>query len=76
MSTELRIPKLGMSMTEATLTEWLAADGAQVSSGALVYAIETDKTVTEIEAPVGGVLRISAEPGEIYPVGELVGTIE
>jgi pyruvate/2-oxoglutarate dehydrogenase complex dihydrolipoamide acyltransferase (E2) component len=76
MSIELRIPKLGMSMTEATLTEWLVADGAEVSEGALVYAIETDKTVTEIEAPVGGVVRIAAEPGETYPVGELVGTID
>jgi len=42
----------------------------------VIYTIETDKTTTEIEAPVSGVLRVAGVEGEVYPVGTLVGTIE
>jgi pyruvate/2-oxoglutarate dehydrogenase complex dihydrolipoamide acyltransferase (E2) component len=76
MSTELRLPKLGMSMTEGSLTEWLVAEGAPVEAGAFIYALETDKTVQEIEAPVSGVLRILEPAGETYEVGHLVGVID
>ena len=76
MSTEIRIPKLGVSMSEGTLTEWLVDDGAAVSEGALIYSLETEKSVQEIEAPVSGVLRRVGEPGTLYQVGDLIGHIE
>ena len=76
MPTEIRIPKLGMSMTEATLQEWLVADGAQVAAGTQIYAIETDKSTTEIEAQDAGILRHAAVAGETYDVGAMIGTIE
>jgi len=76
MSTELRLPKLGMSMTEGALTEWLVAEGTPVEAGALLYALESDKTVQEVEAPVSGVLRILAPAGQTYDVGHLVGVID
>ena len=76
MPTELRIPKLGVSMTEATLSEWLVADGSAVQAGTPVYAIEMDKSTTEIEAPVGGVLKVIGQVGEVYKIGTLVATIE
>lgn len=76
MSTPLHLPKLGMSMTEATISAWLAADGAQVNEGELLYVIETDKVESEIEAPATGVLRHGASVGDTIAVGDLVGTIE
>jgi pyruvate/2-oxoglutarate dehydrogenase complex dihydrolipoamide acyltransferase (E2) component len=76
MSTNIKIPKLGMSMDEAKLVEWLAEDGAHVEAGAPLYEIETDKATQEVEAPVSGTLKIVAEKGETYEVGHLIATIE
>jgi pyruvate dehydrogenase E2 component (dihydrolipoamide acetyltransferase) len=76
MTTEIRIPKIGMSATEMTLSEWMFEDGEQVQVGDVIYTIETDKTTTEVEAQVAGVLRVLEPEGEAYPVGTLVATIE
>lgn len=75
MTKKLHIPKLGFAMTEAVLNEWLVADGSAVQEGQVIYTIESDKSVQEIEAPVSGTLRIAAEAGETYPVGTYVGEI-
>ena len=76
MAIEIRIPKIGISMTEATLTEWLAADGATIEAGTPLYAIEMDKSTNEVDAPASGTLTIIGEVGEVYEVGTLVATIE
>lgn len=65
-----------MSMTEATLVEWLVEDGGTVAEGQDLYAIETDKSVQEIQSPVAGTLKIIAEPGEVYEVGHLIATVD
>src|SRR5262249_44835447 len=76
MSTNIKIPKLGMSMDEAKLVEWLVEDGAQVAEGAPLYEIETDKATQEVEAPASGTLKIIEPKGETYEVGHLIATIE
>ena len=76
MPSEIRIPKIGMSATEMSIAEWMFADGDQVNAGDVLYAVETDKTTTEIEAQDSGILRVIGAEGEPYPVGTLVGTIE
>lgn len=73
--TELTMPKLGMSMTEGELTEWLVADGAQVTEGQPIYSVESDKSTQEIEAPASGTLRQVAAAGETYEVGTKLGEI-
>ena len=75
MSTSLTIPKLQMSTTEGTLTEWLVDDGTLVEEGQPIYALETDKSVQEIEAPESGKLTQKASAGETYPVGTEIGEI-
>lgn len=75
MPTTLTIPKLQMSTTEGTLTEWLVEDGATVQAGQAIYALETDKSVQEIEAPESGRLIQKAAAGETYPVGTEIGEI-
>lgn len=76
MAEDLRIPKIGMSAIEMTLAEWMFADGERVEAGDTVYTVETDKTTSEIEAPIGGILRVIGVEGEIYKVGHLIGRIE
>ena len=75
MPTTLTRPKLQMSTTEGTLTEWLVEDGATVTAGQAIYALETDKSVQEIEAPESGRLIQKAAAGETYPVGTEIGEI-
>lgn len=75
MSTEVRIPSIGFSTQEATLTEWLVADGEEVKEGQLLYTLELDKSVQEVESPASGKLKIIAETGEAYEVGSLIAEI-
>ncbi len=73
---EIRIPKLGMEMTEATLARWLVDDGAEVVQDQPIYLLETDKVESEIGAPRAGTLRRLGDEGETYPVGEVVGRLD
>jgi len=76
MAIEVLFPKIGFSMEEGTLAEWLAADGASVKEGEPLYALESDKSVQEIESPASGKLKIIAAVGEVYKVGDVLATIE
>ena len=76
MATDIILPKIGFSMTEGVLAEWLVEDGATVKEGDPLYGIESDKSTNEVEAPASGVVRITGVPGETYEVGTVIGTIE
>lgn len=76
MVEEIRIPKLGMSATEVTLSEWMYGDGEEVAKGDIIYMAETDKTTVEIEAQASGIIRPTGEEGVKYKVGDVIGTIE
>lgn len=73
---EILLPKLGFSMTEGVLSEWMVADGEQVAEGQIIYSLESDKSVQDVEAAASGVIRITATPGETYQVGDVLGKIE
>lgn len=75
MSIEILFPKIGFSMNEGTLTEWLVADGAEINEGEPLYSLESDKSVMEIESPATGRLKIGAQAGEVYQVGAVLGEI-
>ena len=75
MSTQVLLPKIGFSMNEATLAEWMAEDGVAVTKGQPLYAIESDKSVQEIEAPASGMLKIIGRVGEVYEVGAVLAEI-
>lgn len=72
---DILLPKLGFSVAEANLVEWMVADGAKVTKGDPLFALESDKSVQDIEAPADGVLRILKPAGEVYEVGTLIGEI-
>jgi pyruvate/2-oxoglutarate dehydrogenase complex dihydrolipoamide acyltransferase (E2) component len=75
MSTPVLLPKLGFSMDEGTIAEWLVPDGGTVNAGQPMYSLESDKSVQEIEAPCAGTLRIVAAAGGTYKVGTVIGEI-
>jgi pyruvate/2-oxoglutarate dehydrogenase complex dihydrolipoamide acyltransferase (E2) component len=62
-------------MTEATLLEWVVADGAPVQAGEVLFRLETDKVETDCEAVTSGVVRHQAEPGSVHPVGAVIAEI-
>lgn len=75
MAFEVTIPKIGFSMNEGILSEWLAEDGSQVTEGQLLYSLESDKSTNEVESPASGILRIIGEVGETYEVGTVIAEI-
>ena len=75
VATQVLLPKIGFSMNEATLAEWMAADGASVTEGQPLYALESDKSVQEVESPATGTLKIIAQVGEVYEVGAVLAEI-
>jgi pyruvate/2-oxoglutarate dehydrogenase complex dihydrolipoamide acyltransferase (E2) component len=75
LSTQIMFPKIGFSMEEGTLTEWMVPDGAAVKEGQPLYVLESDKSSQEVESPASGTLKISAAIGEVYKVGDVLGEI-
>lgn len=76
MATEIILPKIGFSMNEGTVSEWLVADGEAVTEGQALFLLEADKSANEVESPASGTLRIQAEAGGTYEVGTVLGVIE
>ncbi|MBB6426826.1 biotin/lipoyl-containing protein [Sphingopyxis sp. JAI128] len=76
MATQVLLPKLGFSMNEGLLSEWMVEDGAEVTEGQPIYALESDKSTNEVESPASGKIKILAEIGETYEVGHLLAEIE
>ena len=76
MAEEIAMPRLGWTMEEGTLVEWLKADGEQVETGEILFTVESDKAFNEIETFSSGILCIppdAPQPGDTVPVGTLLG---
>jgi 2-oxoglutarate dehydrogenase E2 component (dihydrolipoamide succinyltransferase) len=76
MSTEVKIPAVGESISSGLVSSWHVEDGASVNAGDVLLTLETDKVSTEITAEESGVLRIKVAEGEEVKVGEVVAVIE
>ena len=76
MSDKIVVPTLGESVTEATVSKWLKAQGENVSVDEPIVELETDKVNVEVPSPSSGVLEsISVKEGETVNVGALLGVI-
>ncbi|RFB78239.1 2-oxoglutarate dehydrogenase complex dihydrolipoyllysine-residue succinyltransferase [Methylovirgula sp. 4M-Z18] len=76
MMTEIRVPTLGESVTEATIGRWFKKIGEAVKADEPVLELETDKVTLEVNAPASGTLaEIVAKEGETVGVGALLGQI-
>lgn len=70
---DLIMPKLGLTMTEGTISEWVVAPGDPFSKGDVILVVETEKIANEIEAPADGVFHDILMPaGETVPVGTAI----
>src|SRR5215813_4775925 len=74
--TEIRVPTLGESVTEATIGKWFKQPGDRVAVDEPLVELETDKVTIEVPAPAAGVLsQIAVKNGETVAVGALLGQI-
>src|SRR5688572_20071902 len=75
--TDIRVPTLGESVTEATIGKWFKQPGDAVAVDEPLVELETDKVTIEVPAPAAGVLgEIAAKDGETVAVGALLGKIQ
>ncbi len=76
MTTQIIVPTLGESVTEATVAKWFKAVGEAVAADEPVVELETDKVTVEVNAPVAGVLvEIGVGAGTDVAVGAILGVI-
>ena len=76
MATEIKVPALGESVTEATIAKWFKAEGDAVAMDEPLVELETDKVTVEVPAPVAGVMAaISVKEGDTVNVGTVLGAI-
>ncbi len=73
MSIPITVPKLGLTMEEATLVSWAVAPGTQVAKGDTLFSIETDKINYDVEAENAGFVDRTIAEGETVVVGAVVG---
>ena len=77
MQVEVKMPKLGMSEADITLTQWLKAEGDAVEQGDPIAEVEGEKIANDIEAPVAGILKkICIEEGTEAAIGTVIAIIE
>ncbi|MDX5384740.1 MAG: dihydrolipoamide succinyltransferase, partial [Rhodobacterales bacterium] len=76
MTTEVRVPTLGESVTEATVATWFKKPGDAVAADEMLCELETDKVTVEVPAPAAGVMgEIIAAEGATVGVDALLATI-
>ncbi len=77
MATEIRVPTLGESVSEATIGRWFKKPGEAVKADEPLVELETDKVTLEVNAPTSGVLsEVTVKDGETVGVGALLGQID
>ena len=77
MATPVKMPELGESITEGTITRWLKEEGDQVEADEPLFEVSTDKVDTEVPSPVAGVLKtIKVQADETVEVGAELAIIE
>ncbi len=77
MATQVKVPTLGESVTEATVGEWLKQVGDAVEADEPIASLETDKVAVEVPSPVAGVLsELAVDLGATVEVGAVIATVE
>ncbi|HQY88261.1 MAG TPA: E3 binding domain-containing protein, partial [Tepidisphaeraceae bacterium] len=76
MATDVKVPSLGDSVTEAVLLKWHKKDGEFVKLDEPIAELETDKANADLPAPASGLFKLLVKPGTTVKVGQTVGTID
>ena len=73
---DITLPKWGMTMQEATISEWLVAVGDTITEGQPIVRVESDKVDAEVESPGSGTItEILVTDGQTAEVGDVLGHI-
>ena len=72
---EIKVPTVGESIAEVTLTKWLKQEGDVVAMDEVIAELESDKATFELPAEIGGVLHTIAKEGDNLTIGAIVATI-
>ena len=75
MPVEVRLLKVGMTMTEGSVEEWYIADGDQVAKGEMLYRLETEKVNMDVDAEADGTVKHLASAGTELGPGDVIGFI-
>src|SRR5512140_490538 len=74
MATPIIMPKFGQMTEDSAIVEWLKKEGDKVAKGDILFTVETDKSVMEVESfEEGTLLKIAVKPGVSVPVQSTVG---
>jgi len=73
---DIKVPNVGESITEVTISNWAKKDGDFVNQDELLLEIESDKATFELTAEASGILRVVAASGTTLPIGALIAKIE
>ncbi len=76
MSLEIKVPPVGESITEVTLSRWLKKDGDNVAMDEVIAELESDKATFELTAEKAGTLKTIAKEGDTLAIGATVASIE
>src|ERR1700744_4041787 len=76
MSLTIKLPPVGESITEVTLSSWKKKDGDEVKMDEGIAELESDKATFELTAEKAGILKIVAKEGDTLPIGAVVASIE
>jgi 2-oxoglutarate dehydrogenase E2 component (dihydrolipoamide succinyltransferase) len=76
MSIEIKVPSVGESINEVTLTRWIKNDGEWVDRDEVIAELESEKATFEINAEKAGILHTSAKENDTLKIGDVVATID
>src|SRR5665647_536892 len=76
MAVEIKVPAIGESINEVTLTKWLKKDGEWVDRDEVIAELESEKATFEINAEKAGILHTIAKEDDTLKIGEVVCTID
>ncbi len=76
MSLEIKVPPVGESISEVTLSRWIKQDGDVVEMDEVIAELESDKATFELTAEKGGILRTIAKEGDTLEIGAVVCSVE
>lgn len=76
MKAQVKVPAVGESITEATISEWVKKNGEAVKRDEILLVLETDKASVEVVAETDGVLETKAKAGDVVKIGAVIGEID
>lgn len=76
MKVDVKIPKLGLTVTEAQIIEWYKQVGEPIARGETLCVIDVDKSSVELPSPVSGIVsEIIGQVGNEYSVGDIIAIV-